>query len=158
MRYITKSSSLKPSLRLLLKAAIVNGIDGLKGAHPTFYDYLIEQQFIVDDSADEVRTVKRLAEEIDGDKSSFFLIVNPNMTCNFKCYYCYETHVNRSRISSAVANKIKKFISNTIEEGHIKTFPISFFGGEPLLYFRKDVAPIIDWYAIKCRSKGVVPA
>jgi uncharacterized protein len=158
MRYHHKVIFIEAKLEILLKAAIVNGIDGLKGAHPTFYDYLIEQQFIVDDSADEVRTVKRLAEEIDGDNSSFFLIVNPNMTCNFKCYYCYETHVNRSRISSAVANKIKKFISNTIEEGHIKTFPISFFGGEPLLYFRKDVAPIIDWYAIKCRSKGVVPS
>jgi uncharacterized protein len=149
---------IEAKLEILLQTAIANGVDSLKTVHPGFYDYLIEQQFIVDDLADEVGEVRRLVEEIDGDRSSFFLMINPNMTCNFKCYYCYETHVGKSRISSSVTEKIKKFISKTVDEGQIKNFPLSFFGGEPLLYFRKDVAPIIDWYVTKCRSGGVTPS
>jgi uncharacterized protein len=149
---------IEPSLESLLKAAIAGGIDGLKFQHPSFYNFLIEQQFIVDDFTDEIGAVKRLVEQIDGDQSSFFLMINPNMTCNFKCYYCYETHINKSRMSPAVADKVKKFISNTVDKTSIETFRLAFFGGEPLLYFKKDVAPIIDWYVTKCRSKGLSPS
>lgn len=145
------------NLEGLLRAAVANGIEGLARVHPSFYDYLVKEQFIVDEAVDEVGIIKRLTEDIDNNKSSFLLTVNPNMTCNFSCYYCYESHISRSRISPAIAARVKKFISNTARQDGIREFTLSFFGGEPLLYFRKDVAPIIDWYASECRSNHIVP-
>ena len=145
----------EPKLHALLMASMADCTDGLKAVHPSFYDYLVDQGFVVEESKDEVALVRQKVEEIDNQRSAFFLMINPNMTCNFKCYYCYETHVNKSRISAQTIDSIRKFISKEVKV--VRSFPLSFFGGEPLLYFHKDVAPIVDWYAAECRSAGLTP-
>ena len=86
----------------------------IEAVHPSFFDYLVGQGFVVDDAKDEVALVRQKVEETDNQKSTFFLMINPNMTCNFKCYYCYETHVNKSRISTQTIDSIRKFISKKV--------------------------------------------
>ena len=129
----------------------------LQAVHPSFYDHLLDNAFIVPDELDEVSAVRNLSATVDWDASTFMLTLNPNMTCNFGCHYCYETHVAKSRISVETIAKVQKFISNTVGVPGLEVFTLSFFGGEPLLYFRKDVRPIIDHYLHECRARDLPP-
>jgi uncharacterized protein len=112
----------------------------------------------VKSETDEIDIVKRMSRSVDENQESFFLTINPNMTCNFGCYYCYETHVSKSRISEGTARRVNLLISRIIKEKCPKYLPLAFFGGEPLLYFSKDVVPILNHYIAECRSNGLAPS
>jgi uncharacterized protein len=143
-------------LKELLSAAINEGIDNLNEYHPTFYQYIIEQGFVVEESCDEVAIVKEISEKIDNSPQDFLLTINPTMNCNFKCWYCYETHVKKSKLNVDTLEKTKRFIHKTVNENEeLKTFSLSFFGGEPLLYFKETVVPIIDYAKEVCSKKNV---
>lgn len=146
---------LVPDLKDLLVAAINEGIDNLEQYHPTFYQYIREQEFLVEDSHDEVAKVKEISERIDNSPHDFLLTINPTMNCNFKCWYCYETHVKNSKLTVDILEKTKRFIARTVNDNNeLKTFSLSFFGGEPLLYFKESVIPIIDFAQQICRNEG----
>ncbi len=144
-----------PFLNDILTAAIREGVDNLKSIHPTFYDYLQDQEYLVGDSIDEVDNVKNLRNEVDYNWSDFYLTINPTMNCNFKCWYCYETHVRNSRLNDDVIGRVNKLIHTTLNKKDLKTFTLSFFGGEPLLYFERDVIPIIDPYLSGCKANDI---
>lgn len=143
-----------PELKELLDAAGSEGVLELQKYHPTFYAYLVENEFIVQGSIDELLKVKELSRLVDENSGQFILTVNPTMNCNFKCWYCYETHVKKSKLETDYVLSINKFISNTIAGG-VKNFTLSFFGGEPLLYFKQSVIPVIDHFVEACRSNDV---
>lgn len=153
--YSQKAIFLEDTLKDILKAAQIEGMDALHEIHPTFYDYLADQAFIVSSDENEVEKVKALSKQVDENQSSFLLTVNPSMNCNFKCWYCYETHVKDSRLNTAMIEKINRFITNTANKAGMKHFSLSFFGGEPLLYFKKDVTPIIDAFSEICQQKQI---
>lgn len=144
-----------PELEELLKAALHEGIDNLEEFHPTFYHYLREQEFIVPDSDDEVEKVKEISRRIDENPEEFLLTINPTMNCNFKCWYCYETHIKQSRLNTDIITRIQHFIEKTSGRESLKTFSLSFFGGEPLLHFSKTVIPLIDHFTETCRGKSI---
>lgn len=144
-----------PEIKELLNAAIHEGIDLLQQCHPDFYGYLVEQEFIVDNSIDEVERVRQLSKSVDEDESLFLLTINPTMNCNFKCWYCYETRVKKSKLDASSIGRINTFITRTLINEKIKEFNLSFFGGEPLLYFKNSVVPIIDHYLSECTGKVV---
>lgn len=146
---------LETDLKDLLEAARHEGIDGLADVHPTFYEYLKEQEFLVQDGADEVQKVKDLSKSVDENTGSFLLTINPSMNCNFKCWYCYETHVKKSRLSEDIIDRVNTFIRHTAGVSTMKYFSLSFFGGEPLLYFKKDVIPIIDCFVEEGRKHNL---
>lgn len=152
-----KAIFLDETLKDILHAAINENIDELKDVHPTFYDYLIKQAFIIENDIDEIDKVKRLSKSYDENTDSFILTINPSMNCNFKCWYCYETHVKNSRLSPDMIKRINTFINKTASKEGMKYFPMSFFGGEPLLYFKKEVIPIIDTYVEACKVNGLTP-
>lgn len=111
---------------------------------------------IVDDDVDEITEVRKRIEDTDNDDSTFELIVNPTLDCNFHCWYCYENHVKGSKMDrdmvSATASLIKERISS---QPNIKQFHLSFFGGEPLLCFDSAVLPLIKEADETCRKSGV---
>ncbi len=146
---------LVPELRDLLQAAIREGIENLKEVHPTFYDYLLDQEYLVDDSCDEVGNVKALSKIVDENPKTFLLTINPTMNCNFKCWYCYETHIKQSKLKQDMINRINTFVAKTASIQNLESFSLSFFGGEPLLYFKKDVVPLIDFFTDKCIEKNL---
>lgn len=148
---------LEETLKDILIAATHEGIDNLKLVHPTFFDYLVEQSFVIQNDIDEVGEVKKVVNEIDNNYNSFVLTINPSMNCNFKCWYCYETHVKGSKLDEEMIRKINKFVTNTANQEKIKHFSLSFFGGEPLLYFKKDVTPIIDNYKKVAIENEITP-
>ncbi|THU40334.1 radical SAM protein [Niastella caeni] len=149
---------LEETLKDILQAALNENIDALNEVHPTFYNYLIKQEFIIENNIDEVDKVKKLVKKYDENTDSFLLTINPSMNCNFKCWYCYETHVKNSRLNAEMIKKINLFINKTANKEGIKVFTLSFFGGEPLLYFKKEVIPIIDTYVDACRANGLKPS
>jgi uncharacterized protein len=145
------------TLKEVLQAAVHEGIDNLDAIHPTFYQYLVKQGYLVDDNTDEVNKVRELSKTRDENTDGFILTINPSMNCNFKCWYCYETHVKNSRLSPEMIGKIGLFINRTADKPGMKKFSLSFFGGEPLLHFKKDVIPLINTYIEACKRNGLTP-
>jgi uncharacterized protein len=147
---------LEEMLKDLLIAARHEGIDELQKVHPSFYSYLAKQSFIVENTVDEIDKVKQLSKTIDENPSIFALTINPSMNCNFKCWYCYETFIKKSRLDEEMIDRINIFVGKKMQK--VEFLTLAFFGGEPLLYFEKDVTPIIDNYAMICSAKGVEPS
>jgi uncharacterized protein len=144
---------LEEELKELLDAGITGDINELEEIHPTFYDYLLENKFLVSLDTDEVQNVKNVSKRVDENTDNFHLTINPTMNCNFKCWYCYETHIKDSRLEQDVLDSVLLFITKTVEKRELKTFNLSFFGGEPLLYFKKNVIPVIDHIKKVCERE-----
>lgn len=73
--------------------------------------------------------------------------------CNFRCWYCYESHKPKTTMPDDVILKTKKFLENI--SNHFKNIEMSFFGGEPLLEFNRIVMPLSDHLRILADSKGI---
>ncbi|MEO1628686.1 MAG: radical SAM protein [Bacteroidota bacterium] len=136
----------KPILKELLEAANnENDLEGLADYHPAFFKELVNNNFIIEDDVNEVDQVKQISQQVDGNKANYLLTINPTMGCNFKCWYCYETHVKGSKMDLPLVERILKFIENEKENNrHLKFFSMSFFGGEPLMYYDKTVVPLLE--------------
>jgi uncharacterized protein len=147
--YENKVIFLDSHLKEILDAAKNEGVNELDNVHPDFYNYLTENNFIVDSNFDEIEKVRVKTKIVDENETSFLLTVNPTMNCNFKCWYCYETHIKDSKLEYSVLDAIKLFINKTLSKEKINFFSLSFFGGEPLLYFKKNVIPLIDHLQIE---------
>ncbi|MCS6796069.1 MAG: radical SAM protein [Raineya sp.] len=147
---------IEPLLKELLESAAHYGVSELAEVHPQFYEYLCKHNFIIADEIDELALLKEKVYRIDNNNTQFELTINPTMNCNFKCWYCYETHIKTSRLNQEGIQKIQKFIQRTLEEmPSLTNFTISFFGGEPLLYFEQEVTPIIRYAYQITQAKNV---
>lgn len=123
-----------------------NDWEGLHEVHPDFFEYLNDTGFIVSNETDEVQKVKDVVNEAELlQEKSYILTINPTMNCNFKCWYCYETHIKESKMTldtiQSVVNHVKHVLAT---KPHLETFTLSWFGGEPMLYFHKTVVPILQ--------------
>ncbi len=129
-----------------LYSAAVNHdeIDTFSTIHPHFYKFMINKGFFVDEHINEFEEVNKLQKDIDNKDDFFDLFINPTMNCNFKCWYCYETHIKRSKMSVKTIKNIIKFCNDLINENKkLKSFYLSWFGGEPLLQYKDVVLPLI---------------
>ena len=147
---------LDPELYELFLAAERENIDELQQVHPDFYKHLNDKGFIIASDIDEIEQVKKLVHEIDQENNySFHLIINPTMNCNFKCWYCYETHIKDSKMQELEIQKVLNYITRVLNQQELKVFSLSWFGGEPLLYFNKTVLPILEKVSIQCKEKNI---
>jgi uncharacterized protein len=120
-------------------------IDKIGEIHPTLYHELLSNGFIRDDSYDEFLELEKMMRNINEDTSFYRLIINPTINCNFNCWYCYEDHSIKTKMNHDIQQRILKFVSNTIKSNEIKRFQLSFFGGEPLLYYSQVILPIANY-------------
>ena len=147
---------LDPELYELFLAAERENIDELQQVYPDFYKHLNDKGFIIASDIDEIEQVKKLVHEIDQENNySFHLIINPTMNCNFKCWYCYETHIKDSKMQELEIQKVFNYITRVLNQQELKVFSLSWFGGEPLLYFNKTVLPILEKVSIQCKEKNI---
>lgn len=130
-------------LAKLYKDNIIS-LNKLMDIHPDFYKALQDYGFIVEDDKDELSCVKAIIKKINEDKTSFRLIVNPTLNCNFHCWYCYENHNEKTQMSKDVQNRIILFLEKIAQDPQLNFFQLSFFGGEPLLYYSDVVFPIAE--------------
>jgi uncharacterized protein len=151
-----KITFISSELRDMLEASMRENPEKLAAYHPSFFRMLVHNGFIVDDSLDEVHSVVTRSGNVDETSTEFTLTINPTMNCNFKCWYCYETHIKNSKMNGSEIDRILKFVDNTIEGNpNLKHFYLSFFGGEPLLYFSQTVVPITDAILKKCKEHNI---
>lgn len=78
----------------------------------------------------------------------------PTLECNFRCWYCYETHES-GHMSTPDVDSVITFCKNLIAKGGLKSFVLDWFGGEPLLYFNSIVYPISLAIKAYCKDNGV---
>jgi len=143
-------------LDLLNAATLEDNINGLREIHPEFYDELNKHGFILDKGTDELQKVKDLREKVDFSQENYQLTINPTMNCNFKCWYCYESHIKGSKMSEETIRKIQKHIDQVISTNdELKYFYISWFGGEPMLYFDQVVKPIVEHAYKRAQEHGI---
>lgn len=138
---------LEPFIHELLVASINdNNVSGIKDIHNDFYHALTEKGFIVEDETDEIKLVKQKNYNLINDDTMYHITINPTMNCNFKCWYCYESHIKDSKLSEKIIDAIKKHIVHVRDTNHnLKQFKLSWFGGEPLLYYKTTVKPILEF-------------
>jgi len=148
---------LEKELYNLYITCLNSNVDDINIVHPEFYEYLKSKLFIIDNSIDEFEEFKEEIKKIDFDDTKYELHINPTMNCNFKCWYCYETHIENSSMDSKMIERVKLFISNTINNNNskLKIFSINWFGGEPLLAFNKSIIPILTYANDLCMKKGI---
>lgn len=105
-------------------------------SHAEYRDFLTllkNNGFLVDDSIDELDHLRQLFESYR-DVKVYSLMILTTYACNFSCWYCVQDH-KKVNLKAASIDKIRKHISKYLLENDIKTFQISWFGGEPLLNF-----------------------
>ena len=132
-----------------------NNMDELKQIHSELYNYLDAQKFIVSDETDEAKQFIEHQKATDTSNDSLRIIINPTLDCNLRCWYCYEKHREGSTIHNDVDLAIKTFIKKEIEDKSLKSLSLSFFGGEPLMHFRKQVLPLILYTKELCITHKV---
>jgi uncharacterized protein len=117
----------------------------IESIHPDFFKALTTNGFIVNDSYDEFFEVKKLVNAVNDDKSNYRLIINPTVNCNFNCWYCYENHSKKTKMNLDIQQRVLYHINNVVKNDDLKQFQLSFFGGEPLLYYSKVIIPIAQY-------------
>lgn len=119
-----------------------------------FKDLLFDNGFIVNDDVDETKMVldRRLA--LMEDKSMYNVVLNTTLDCNLSCWYCYENRIAGSFVSDKVIEAIKKNIIDRYETHPFATLKVSFFGGEPFLYF-KGIRQLLDFSKTFCADRDI---
>lgn len=127
----------------------------LQEIHPEYFNDLIHNGFIVDKDKNEYAEVRDIIINTDQSTNIFNIIINPTMNCNFKCWYCYEKHIRGSKMSGATIKKVYKLIDNVTSNSKIQKLQVSWFGGEPLLYFDEIMIPILEYANRKTIEKDI---
>lgn len=127
----------------------------LSKQYPKLYMQLQNSGCIIDDSVDEVKLLQERIEKVDNQDDYYSLTINPTMNCNFKCWYCYENHVEHSKMSIDVLERTRKHITSVLSAKHWKKFHLGFFGGEPLLYYKNIVRPLIQHLLQECNTYDI---
>lgn len=139
-----------------MKQMIEKDCNGLSEKIPNLNAQLIQGGFYVPDELNEFEQLKELSQKIVQNKSEYFVIVNPTLACNFKCWYCYENHLPGSRMSKNILNRLYFLFDNIVKETpNLQSFPVAFFGGEPLIYFKSIVMPLIEYHENLCRKNNL---
>lgn len=99
-------------------------------------DALTEHGFLIQDDDDEIQTVLRRLQLGINDPNRLDVFILPNMKCNFACPYCFEEH-RASQMSDEVMENLLSWFEQTIP--NFKVVLLSWFGGEPLLSFKRLV-------------------
>ncbi len=139
----------------LLKKSVSN-IGDLQVIHPELYGALIDGKFIVADDIDEYESVRDELILQSENRESVHLTVNPTMDCNFRCWYCYERHNRGSMMNMDTLSAVKKLITKVVSVDETRKLVLSFFGGEPLMYFRKIIQPILSHAKEECGKHKTV--
>ncbi|MDE6577132.1 MAG: radical SAM protein, partial [Muribaculaceae bacterium] len=113
---------------------------------------LNDNGFIVNDNIDEMEILRKLFISYK-ESPEYSLMILSTYSCNFSCWYCIQRHQNEN-LNESTIQKIEKHISKYLTENNIKSFQISWFGGEPLLNF-KAIRKICTFAQKLCNKKGI---
>lgn len=115
-------------------------------------DKFEKEGFLIPDGKDEYQFYVNEAKKVEDNGTSFHLLINPTLNCNFRCWYCYESHIP-SQMSDKTISSINKLIDRIYSEG--RNLTISFFGGEPMLYYNQVMLPILKYAHSQSKKYGL---
>ena len=125
--------------------ACADKIEKLYALNSELYHALDKCGFVVNDQEDEYEQVRSRIVELSEDMTSYHLTINPTMNCNFHCWYCYEDHMKGTKMNPQNVSSVCTLITSIFEKTDTKKLILSFFGGEPLMYWKEVIVPILDW-------------
>ncbi len=105
----------------------------LKNDFPNIFITLKDNGFIVDMDVDEIVLYENLCLRRRFSKSNYDLTINPTLDCNLKCWYCYESHIPKSKMSNEILESIINHLKYKLSIEPFESLNLKFFGGEPLL-------------------------
>ncbi len=126
--------------------------ENIKAQHAELYDHLLQKGIFVCDDADEAEAYIRKREEYERSSGEYTITINPTLACNMSCWYCYESHKNMPAMSADVKQSVLLLIDKLLADNKLKKLNLSFFGGEPLLYFDKVEVDIINHAKMQCKA------
>lgn len=115
---------------------------------------LKRMSLICDESTEESDKIVAIHKNARYDNPVVRMTVMPTMNCNFKCWYCYENHEKKVMTQENIAATIA-FAQKIIEQQHPQQFIIDWFGGEPLMCFKKHVYRISKEIKKMCEQNNV---
>ncbi len=103
-------------------------------ADKELWNKLVELKSVVDSDEYEFKKIKFYSFAERHMNQQLTLTINPTLDCNFSCPYCFESNHKRIYMNEDVENNIIQFINtyNTAKRIHV-----TWFGGEPLLHFKR---------------------
>ena len=114
------------------------------------------RKFIVNEEVDEKAYVREKLYATNHNAELLDIIVVPTLACNFRCWYCYEDHGDKTRISKNEVDNIVKFVGIRLaEDKRIKKVSLSFFGGEPFLCYDSVMLPLLEQVHALCESRNI---
>lgn len=108
---------------------------------------LLSLNFIVPETQNEASEVFNKVNENLIDSDTFYLMINPTLECNCRCWYCIEDHP-KSEMSKKTILHLQETINKILPSYNHLT--LSFFGGEPFLKYKQIVEPIMTWAQQVC--------
>lgn len=105
---------------------------------------LIEAGFLIPDDKDEFAELMEEHQKEVIMSAVYDLTLLPTLDCNLRCWYCFEKHIVGSRLSEDVQNKIINHIKSVFSKNsYLSHLSVELFGGEPLLYFKEELYPLL---------------
>ena len=111
--------------------------------------YLFKSGFLIEQD-DELALLKNEHSKAVGINGTYELTLLPSLDCNLRCWYCFEKHIKNSHLNVITQNLILNYVDSILCRDDIKFLNLELFGGEPLLYFKKELYPLLK--QIKCNT------
>lgn len=156
LHYSSVSNSfllLNESSHKLFEENILN-VNVIRTQNQKLYDKLVKNQFIIEDTVDECKNILIQKRQMVDSNKLYNVVVNTTLDCNLSCWYCYENRIAGSKLSHEVIEAIKKNIYTHYAETNFKTLKLSFFGGEPFLYF-DGIKLLLDYANTFCSERNI---
>lgn len=125
----------------------------LAGKSPKLYKQLLDECFIVENGIDETDIVRERYRKTVESKD-YHIIIMPTLNCNYKCWYCIQDHID-TKMSEHTMDALRRHIDHMINEEHILSLHMDWFGGEPFMYFKDVVEPITSYAKSRCVEAGI---
>lgn len=138
-----KYFSLNPDLEELIMEGFNNNIHIIENIHPELYANLLSEKFILPTEKDETSECMHMLIRKFSSKTNLRITINPTLDCNLRCWYCYESHIKGSCMNSNTIDAITKYVEHQVNCNELENVHLSFFGGEPLLKYKKVVFPLV---------------
>ena len=113
-----------PSQKNILKNLLLSRSSLLKTPQEQF---LLSKGFLLSNEFSPIcNSVKLLKER----EKILQITILPTLSCNFRCPYCFEKHINQ-KMSRLVIEKIIEFVEKSVAS--FRVLSVHWYGGEPLL-------------------------
>lgn len=106
---------------------------------------------IVEDDFDELEYIQFIRNLSKYDTKSLAMTIAPTLDCNFRCVYCFESHIH-GVMKSDVQDEIVSFVNKRADS--LKEVSICWFGGEPMLS-KKVIYELSNRIIDVCQKRGI---